>query len=211
MALEKIATSNNEQNEAPKNAQLEKVEDSIDYEKNNVDVAKLQEFKKMTDDIKKYGWEYKKEYRNIMRNIIKPFERKFKKIIDENKESRDFNSMSDEELDNAANARMEGQPKKLEWQQELFKKITNGGLTDEVQQLYEIVNNNMVDVQSFWQKVTSKGTIPQIAEDSRDAIELSSGTELDPAPNQWGNWNEWNDAPSTWGEWDSGSQWWREW
>ena len=196
MALERIATSNNEENEAPKNAQLKEVKDSIDYEKNNVDVAKLQEFKKMTDDIQKYGWEYAKEYDDIMKKAISPFEKKIREILDKNEKSKDINSMSNEELNNLANERMEGQPKELEWQQKLLKRITESGSSEDVQQLNEIVNNNMADVQAFRNRIKA---------DQKMKGEYNEGLRSD-----WDTTPEVDDQDS-WAAWSSGEEWWTEW
>ena len=57
MAFEQIATSNNEENEAPKTSDLTKKEESnkIDYNLDKVDEQKFQEYKKMTDYIKENG------------------------------------------------------------------------------------------------------------------------------------------------------------
>jgi hypothetical protein len=56
MAVEQIATSN-EQEEAPKKADLKKTEvsNNIDYNLDKIDEEKFQEFKKMTDYIEKNG------------------------------------------------------------------------------------------------------------------------------------------------------------
>ena len=196
MALERIATSNNEENEAPKNAQLKEVKDSIDYEKNNVDVAKLQEFKKMTDDIQKYGWEYAREYDDIMKKAISPFEKKIREILDKNEKAKDINSMSNEELNNLANERMEGQPKELEWQQKLLKRITESGSSEDVQQLNEIVNNNMADVQAFRNRIKA---------DQKMKGESNEGLRSD-----WDTPSKVED-PDFWTAWSSGEEWWTEW
>lgn len=151
--LEKIATSNNEQFEASQSTELKQPKNAIDYSKNEVDEAKFNDFKKMVDDIKNYGGEYgKEEYDDIMKNVIKPFEDKIQEILYKNKETKDLSSMSDEELEAAANERMELQPDELEWQKGLFQKITESGSSEEVEQLYEMVNNNMADVQAFWEE-----------------------------------------------------------
>ena len=57
MAIEQIATSNNEQHEAPKNANLTKTEvsNNVDYSLDKVDEQKFNEYKKMTDYIKENG------------------------------------------------------------------------------------------------------------------------------------------------------------
>lgn len=146
--LEKIATSNNEENEISQST--ERTELKIDTTKNKVDEATFNNFQKMVNDIKNYGWEYKKEYDDIMDRVIKPFEERIQMILEKNKEAKDLSSMSDKELEDVANGRMELQPDELEWQQELFKKITESGSSEEVEQLYEMVNNNMADVQAFW-------------------------------------------------------------
>ena len=148
--LVKIATSNNEQYEASQETELTKLKNTIDYSKNEINEAKFNDFKKMVDDIKNYWWEYKKQYDDIMDSVIRPFEDKIQKILYKNKETKNVNAMSDEELNNEANGRMELQPSELEWQQELFQKITESGSSEEVEKLYEMVNNNMADVKTFW-------------------------------------------------------------
>lgn len=148
--LEKIATANNEQYEASKKTELTKLQDTIDYSKNEINEEKFNDFKKMVDDIKNFWWEYKKQYDDIMDKVIKPFEDKIQRILYKNRETKNVNAMSNEELNNEANERMELQPSELEWQQKLFQKITESGSSEEVEKLYEMVNNNMADVKTFW-------------------------------------------------------------
>jgi len=147
-SLDKISASNNE--EAEISQSTEHTELKIDTTKSEVDEEMFNNFKKMVDDIKDHGWVYEKQYNDIMNRIVKPFEEKIKIILDKNRETKDISSMSDEELNNVANERMELQPDELEWQKELFKKITESGSSEEIEQLYEMVNNNMADIQSFW-------------------------------------------------------------
>ncbi len=200
MPIEQIATSNNEQQEAPKNEKLTKVETSnkIDYNLDSINEEKFQQFKEMTDYIKENGWEYEKEYQNIMNNVIKPLEENLNKILDKNK---DINSMSDKELADAAEEKMNNQPKKLREQQELIKKINGNWSQEEVQKLNEIVNNNMADVQDFYNKImiASKWT-------------TMPWEEPDSTPDLWNEWTEWwNNEPWTWWNWQTGGWWWIDW
>ena len=153
--VERIATSNNEQYEVTKDVKLTKTEvsNNVDYSLDTIDEQKFQEFKKMIDYIKENGGEYKNEYEDIMNKVIKPFEEKIKSILDKNKETKDLDSLSDEELNNIADERMKNQPEELMKQQELIRKINNNGSPEEVQQLNEMVNENMVDVQNFYNKI----------------------------------------------------------
>ncbi len=160
MAVEQIATSN-EQEEAPKKADLKKTEvsNNIDYNLDKIDEEKFQEFKKMTDYIEKNGWEYGEEYNNIMEKSIKPFEKQIKDILNKSnviKENKDLDKKSDEEIAREADERMKNQPEELKQQRELIKKINWNGSSEEIQKLNEIVNNNMVDVQNFYEKIINK-------------------------------------------------------
>lgn len=156
--IEKIATSNNEEYEAPKNEKLTKTEvsDKVDYSLDKVNEEKFNEFKKMADYIKENGKEYGDEYKNIVDKAITPFEEKISKILNKEKLKKnniDVNSMSDEELQNEADKRLELQPEELDWQREILKKINNNWSSEEIQELNEIVNNNMADVQNFYDKI----------------------------------------------------------
>lgn len=161
MAFEQIATSNNEENEAPKTSDLTKKEESnkIDYNLDKVDEQKFQEYKKMTDYIKENGWEYWDEYNNIMEKAIEPFEKQIQDILNKSNvnkisvENKDLPSMSDEALNQEAEKRLEPQPEELKWQKEIIKKINWNGSSEEIQRLNEIINNNMSDVQNFWKKI----------------------------------------------------------
>ena len=161
MAFEQIATSNNEENEAPKTSDLTKKEESnkIDYNLDKVDEQKFQEYKKMTDYIKENGWEYWDEYNNIMEKAIEPFEKQIQDILNKSNvnkisvENKDLSSMSDEALNQEAEKRLEPQPEELKWQKEIIKKINWNGSSEEIQRLNEIINNNMSDVQNFWKKI----------------------------------------------------------
>jgi hypothetical protein len=51
---------------------------------------------------------------------------------------------------------MKNQPEELKQQRELIKKINWNGSSEEIQKLNEIVNNNMVDVQNFYEKIINK-------------------------------------------------------
>lgn len=194
MPIEQIATSNNEQQEAPKNEKLTKVETSnnIDYNLDSINEEKFQQFKNMTDYIKEKGWEYEKEYKNIMNNIIKPFEENLNKILDKNK---DINSMSDKELADEAEAKMNNQPQELRKQQELIKKINGNWSQEEVQKLNEIVNNNMADVQNFYNKIMNAASWTKTLWESEPDSEPSTepgGSEPNIEPASWGDWNSWS-------------------
>ena len=154
-ALEQIATSNT-QDEAPKDVAVEKTEvsDNIDYNLDQVDEQKFQEFKEMTDYIKENGWEYGDEYNKIVNDVISPFESQIQNILDKNNKSLD--SMSDEEIAKKADEIMKNQPKELKSQQELIKKINWNGSSEEIQKLNEIVNDSMAEVKSFYDKIINK-------------------------------------------------------
>ena len=163
MVVEQIARSN-EQEEAPKKANIKKTEvsNNVDYSLDKVDEQKFNEYKKMTDYIKENGWEYWKEYNDIMEKAIKPFEKQIKDILNKsdinktNIENKDLESMSDEEVAREAEKRLEPQPEELNWQKEIIKKINGNGSSEEIQKLNEIVNNNMADVQNFYEKIINK-------------------------------------------------------
>lgn len=157
-SFEQITTSNESKNETPKNVVVEKTEvsNNIDYNLDQVDEQRFQEFKEMTDYIKENGWEYGDEYNKILKDVIKPFEDQIQNILDKNNKSKinkSLDSMSDEEIANEANERMKNQPEELKSQQELIKKINWNGSPEEIQKLNEIVNDSMAEVQSFYDKI----------------------------------------------------------
>ena len=163
MPVEKIVTSN-EQKDIPEEEYLKKTEvsNNVDYNLDKIDEEKFQEFTKMVDYIKENGWEYGEEYKRIMNDKIKPFEEQIKDILDRNNESWENNnldSMSDEEIADEADERMKNQPEKLRSQQELIKKINWNWSPEEIQKLNEIINENMADLKSFYDKITSNAYI----------------------------------------------------
>lgn len=196
MALEKIATSNNEQQEAfRKPTTKTEVSNSIDYNLKEINEEKFNKFKEMTDYIKENGGEYWDEYRDIVNRIITPFEEKFQSII--NKETKDLDSLSDEELNNIANERMKKHPEELMKQKEVIRKINNNGSPEEIQQLNEMVNENMVDVQNFYSKIMNNANWVTMPWESEPVS--APNTEPD------------STIPEHWGEWNSGSEWWEWW
>jgi len=152
-----IAESDREEvhseNTTPKKTE---VSNNIDYDLDTIDEEKFQEFKKMTDYIKKNGWEYGDEYNHIMEKSIKPFERQIKDILNKSNvttESKDLDSKSDEEIAREADEIIKNQPEELNQQKELIKKINWNGSPEEIQKLNEIVNDGMGEVQSFYDKI----------------------------------------------------------
>ena len=162
MVVEQIATSNNGQKEAPKNVVNSKetdVSNKIDYKLNKIDEEKFKEFKKMADYIEKNGWEYREEYKKIMDERIKPFEKQLQDILNKSNENvteENLDKKSDEEIAKEADKRMKNQPEEFKQQTELIKKINWNGSPEEIQKLNEIVNNNMTDVQNFYEKIINK-------------------------------------------------------
>lgn len=235
MTLEQIATSNNEEYEAPKNEKLTKkeVSDKVDYNLDKVDEKKFKKFKKMADYIKENGKEFWDEYRNIVNNAITPFEEKISKILNKEKflkkNNIDVSSASDEQLQEEADKRAGLQPEELNWQREILKEIINNWSEQEIQQLNEIVNNNMADVQSFYDKIAGWNWLSGIQWWGRFWNENNNvhfswdfiHSDLDwksasiwISSRLWNEWSEWwnTTEPQAWWDWLSGAQWWgREW
>ena len=127
--------------------------DAVDYNLDKVNEQKFQEFKKMTDYIKEKGWKYEEEYHNIVNKIITPFGEQIQKILNKNI-TKNVDSMSDIEIAKEADKIMKNQPKEVNGQQELIKKINWNWSPKEISKLNEFVTENMTDVRSFYKKIT---------------------------------------------------------
>ena len=163
--FEEIAQSNQQEKEVTEginNAEKTEVSNQIDYDLDKVNKEKLQDFKDMAEYIKENGEEYKEyqeEFSQIMKDKIGPFEKQLNDLLYKSnpngtqKENVDWDSVSDEDLNNDADIRLEHQPEELDGQKEIIAKIYENWSPEEIEKLYDIVNENMVDVQNFAAKI----------------------------------------------------------
>ena len=88
-----------------------------------------------------------------------------------NKESKDLDSLSDQEIAKEAEERMKNQPEKLRKQQELIEKINNSWDGRAINKLNEIMTESMSDLQSFWEKISGENATNVYKNDWRPSVE----------------------------------------
>ena len=133
---------------------------NIDSSLNQVNEQTLREFARKMKYIHENGWNEEKQ---PIDNIWAKYESIIKKIFEEDENVMwDINTMSDKEVENAADRAMEDQPNKINEQKKVYMMAIWNASPEDIQKLNEFVNENMADVQNYYNKIinNSKNNSP---------------------------------------------------